>query len=341
MQKPIRGIIETTKNTMNFKKKLNYQFFTVVCLASMPSHGRELNFTGGTLTSAANWEIVDDGGTALPTNSDDEGTIEVDGFIGGTTVNWGASTVTMTAGLISTNADNNNINFTSPGGTFIMEGGRIETRGIFANTNNANLADGENTEIQLLGGSVQLGTTSNASVRIGSVNDGSMIIGGNVIIDADQAYTISTDGDDGSLTFLENWTGSWRHPEFTGDNWETTIDALTVSVGETEITAENFSSFFNVSDDGTTLTLIPVPATSDLLLTISPNDADPSNYDFAWNSEEGSVYDLVSSTDLAAAIESWPIWEGNSDIPAAAPSNTLIGVDGGGDERRFFAIIER
>ena len=315
---------------MNLNKAINCQLFTFISLFSAPSYGRDLNFTGDAITAGANWAIVDDGGTALPSNSDDEGIIAVDGVIGNTTVNWGDATVTMTSGLIGTNAENNNFNFT--GGTFIMEGGRIETRGIFAN----NVG-----QIQLLGGSIQLGTTPSVSVRFGTVNGGSLTIGGDLTIDADQAYIISADEENDSITILENWTGSWRRPEFTENDWETTIVAITVFVGETEVTTENFSSFFNISDDGTTLTLIPAPIASELILTISPNDADSANYDFAWNSEDGSLYDLVSSTDLTAPIQDWPIWEGNSAIPATSPSNSLIGISGGGDERRFFSIIER
>ncbi|BCX49366.1 hypothetical protein HAHE_32740 [Haloferula helveola] len=78
-----------------------------------------------------------------------------------------------------------------------------------------------------------------------------------------------------------------------------------------------------------------------IVLKISPNGA---NYDFEWNSQEGKVYRLVSSTDLAAAISTWATYnDGVTTYDSIAPSgtgtNTLMNVIPIGT-RRFFAVIE-
>ncbi len=65
-----------------------------------------------------------------------------------------------------------------------------------------------------------------------------------------------------------------------------------------------------------------------------------SGFDFSWESTEGKVYDLVSSTDLSTAPSDWPVYDGNSGIPATAPLNTLTGV-APTENKRFFALIER
>ncbi|MDA1007250.1 MAG: choice-of-anchor J domain-containing protein, partial [Verrucomicrobia bacterium] len=70
------------------------------------------------------------------------------------------------------------------------------------------------------------------------------------------------------------------------------------------------------------------------------NGENPGNYDFKWGSKLGSLYDLVSSTDLSTPIGTWPVWEGHADIAGTAPTNTLPDVPGGGPTR-FFAVIEK
>jgi hypothetical protein len=73
-------------------------------------------------------------------------------------------------------------------------------------------------------------------------------------------------------------------------------------------------------------------------LFITPNGA---GYDFTWASLDSKVYDLVSSTDLTIPVESWPLWEGNGNLPGTAPSNILSGVAAGPEPTRFFAVIEK
>jgi hypothetical protein len=83
---------------------------------------------------------------------------------------------------------------------------------------------------------------------------------------------------------------------------------------------------------------VPVP----VQIVITPNSGTPGSFDFSWNSNAGKVYDLVSSTDLSTAPDTWPVWQGHSGIPTNHPAaNTLTNIPGGGDPKRFFSVIEK
>jgi hypothetical protein len=79
-----------------------------------------------------------------------------------------------------------------------------------------------------------------------------------------------------------------------------------------------------------------------LKLVITANTT-PGLYDFEWDSQDGKVYDLLSSTDLSTPISSWPLYDDGTilyqNLPATGNSTTLTGVPSG-DTRRFFAIRE-
>jgi len=81
----------------------------------------------------------------------------------------------------------------------------------------------------------------------------------------------------------------------------------------------------------------PEPATA-FRLTITPGGAD---YDFTWTSKDNYFYDLVSHTALFPTPDTWPVWDGRADIADTAPSNTLLKIPGGGDSKRFFAVVEK
>jgi hypothetical protein len=100
-----------------------------------------------------------------------------------------------------------------------------------------------------------------------------------------------------------------------------------------------FSDYFQVA--GSTLSLISGSSSGQFNVSIQPNATTPGNYDFTWTSQAGKQYDLVTSTDLATAIGTWPVWDGRSDLAATPPNNVLANVPGGGDSRRFFAVVER
>ncbi len=75
--------------------------------------------------------------------------------------------------------------------------------------------------------------------------------------------------------------------------------------------------------------------------TITANRENPGNYDFKWGSNEGSLYDLVSSTDLTTAPETWAVWESQTNIVGTATETILPNLPGGSDTRRFFALVEK
>jgi hypothetical protein len=75
-------------------------------------------------------------------------------------------------------------------------------------------------------------------------------------------------------------------------------------------------------------------------LVITPHASNPGNYDFEWNSQAGKVYDLVSATDLSTAPTTWPVWDAQSNIASGGATTTLSDIPGGGDLKRFFAVVE-
>ncbi|MEJ6578551.1 MAG: hypothetical protein QNL33_01160 [Akkermansiaceae bacterium] len=84
-----------------------------------------------------------------------------------------------------------------------------------------------------------------------------------------------------------------------------------------------------------------VEGSDSTLFSIAANGENPGNYDFKWGSKLGSLYDLVSSTDLSTAPDTWPVWEDQLDIPGTSVEVTLSNIPGGDDSKRFFALIEK
>jgi hypothetical protein len=113
--------------------------------------------------------------------------------------------------------------------------------------------------------------------------------------------------------------------------------SLTIILGvEDANDAGNRVIFDNVSIEG--LSAPPAPT---IPFVITPTEGSPGNYDFEWDSQEGKLYDLVSSPDLSSARDTWPVWDGRADLAATPPANTLADIPGGGDTRRFFALLEK
>ncbi|HNQ89803.1 MAG TPA: Ig-like domain-containing protein [Verrucomicrobiota bacterium] len=81
----------------------------------------------------------------------------------------------------------------------------------------------------------------------------------------------------------------------------------------------------------------PIP----LVLASAPNAANRGHYDFTWDSRADKIYDLVSATSLSTPISTWPVWDGQADLAATPPRNTLSAIPGGGDAQRFFALIAK
>ncbi len=277
----------TTRSSLSGIKFLTCLIFG---LGAIPSSAAELEFTGDSINLAGSWNILPGPGTQKPTNGD-TGTIAVDGVIGSTAINFGDSVVTQTAGTISTDADNNNLNFLG-GGVYHLVGGRIETRGIFSNSSTINLS----------GGFIQLGSTASDSVRFGTVNDGVMTMGGTVEITALKSYIISNDGD-GSFDISSDWSGTWSHPGYPVEGtWQETLVDLGISFDGAAITDENFGSIFSLTNAGQTLSLTnPVaPPSSDDSLAITKFEYVPATntVTLTWNAEPAVNYTVKYSIDL-------------------------------------------
>ena len=81
-------------------------------------------------------------------------------------------------------------------------------------------------------------------------------------------------------------------------------------------------------------------------LVITRNGA---NYDFEWDSKPGKLYDLITSTDLATPIATWPVHDPDGpggvdpfgDIPSAGATTTILTGVPSSDPRRFFSIREK
>jgi len=94
--------------------------------------------------------------------------------------------------------------------------------------------------------------------------------------------------------------------------------------------------------DNTVENILAVPAPESLDLTITPSATTAGNYDFSWASQDGKVYDLVSSTDLSTSPSTWQVYgEDNGNLEGTGPVNTLLDVSVDGDPKRFFAVIAK
>lgn len=77
-----------------------------------------------------------------------------------------------------------------------------------------------------------------------------------------------------------------------------------------------------------------------LSLKIEPSATGAGLYSFTWNSQNGLLYDLVSSTDLSTAPSTWAVWEGQADLDGTGEEITVsdLSIDG---PKRFFAVVEK
>lgn len=115
------------------------------------------------------------------------------------------------------------------------------------------------------------------------------------------------------------------------------IDDVIVSLTATLVTNGGESNWIGING----LEISAQVSSAPFQLVIAPNAGNPGNYDFSWNSLAGKEYDLVSATDLDSPPATWTVWDGNADIAATPGTNTLINVPGGGDPKRFFAVVEK
>ncbi|MEN8784950.1 MAG: hypothetical protein ABF379_11345 [Akkermansiaceae bacterium] len=263
------------------------KLLTFIMLGFSASHlsAAELEFTGGSINAAGSWNIVPGPGTQKPT-AGDTGIIAADGTIGGSVVNFGDSVVTQTGGTISTSAANNNFNFLG-GGIFNLEGGRIETRGLFGN----------NSTINLSGGFVQLGSTTNDSVAFGSANPaGALTISGTVEITALKSYVIRNEN---ILDIFPDWSGTWTHPSFPAEgSWQESLVSLGILFDGAAITDENFGSIFSVTNEGQTLSLKKPASATPLAISEIKYAPETNTVTLTWNSTLSAIYTINYSSDL-------------------------------------------
>jgi len=110
------------------------------------------------------------------------------------------------------------------------------------------------------------------------------------------------------------------------------------------------SSFRAVGFSGgsvnTQLSLLQLSQLSEpLQLSISRGEA---GFDFEWNSKDGKVYDMASSTDLSIPRREWPVYDPDGpgggdpfgDIPSQGLISALSGVPAAG-VLRFFGVVEK
>jgi hypothetical protein len=118
---------------------------------------------------------------------------------------------------------------------------------------------------------------------------------------------------------------------------DVTIQATIAPISGTDLRLASRLTF-----DGMSVKYLEPAASNDLQLTITPN-ATAGLYDFSWDSQEGKLYDLLTSTDLATPISTWPIYDDGSmlyeNLPATGTTTTLTGVPSAA-ARRFFALRE-
>jgi hypothetical protein len=70
------------------------------------------------------------------------------------------------------------------------------------------------------------------------------------------------------------------------------------------------------------------------------HDANADMLSIKWDSEGGKIYDILSSIDLLADPESWPVYSGLEDLATTPPENT-VRISRPADGERFFVVRER
>lgn len=126
-------------------------------------------------------------------------------------------------------------------------------------------------------------------------------------------------------------------------------DALASDIFDFDLATQQSLDVFNISDTQVAyVDEIRVATTyaeavglvapvGEVTLTIAANATTPGTWDFAWNGSDGTLYDLVSSTDLSTSPDTWEVWNDQENISGS--SLTAVPVDS--ETKRFFAIIAK
>ena len=205
-------------------------------------------FLGGSINTAGNWS---DG---LPSSAR-TGYIAVDGQNTSTVFNFGSGSVVNQAAGTITSSDGFNLT----GGTWNMSGGGIVTRYFLSNQGS--------TVINLSDGLVELADRTGTQ-HMGVANNGTLNISGSAMLDGTQATTNVQRG--GTINFDSGWTGYWTYGMHNAeDAWRTELTTYTgtYKLDGASITPDVFDTWFLVSADHMTLSVIPEPTTWLLLLS--------------------------------------------------------------------------
>lgn len=196
------------------------------------------------------------------------------------------------------------------------------------------------TGYQVLGEAIQPNTTYTLTIDVGP-RPGKLFTAGNLV-----DIRLGT----GSVPGADLLTAdSANTPIPAGSAWETWTKTFTTgdTVSGDPLRIELFLGN-NVADAETGALQDPQPcfdnvrleaapaATRRFQLIITPATAPDTGFDLEWDSQAGMLYNLRTSTDLAAPISTWNFVEG--DIAATPPTN-LFNVNPA-DSRRFYAVEE-
>lgn len=145
-----------------------------------------------------------------------------------------------------------------------------------------------------------------------------------------------------STALVANPGTALTHFTVVEDTWST----LNLSISSTAVTFTNTAKIrFNklpvaqtehmVFYDDIVITgqTVPVP-TAPFVVTIAPAVNPNTGYDLQWNSQAGSTYSVLTSTDLSTPVESWAVLA--AGLAPNPPQNTY-NVPAAG-ERRFYVI---
>jgi hypothetical protein len=168
---------------------------------------------------------------------------------------------------------------------------------------------------------------------------------------------------DGEIQHIINLTEKgteWAFWPFTGSYWDGTAAAGKASSfatlggggqihqGQAGVTTNWVWRQWTGDPPGTVLPMYAMsePLTiidpSPFELVVTPNDA---NYDFSWDSKDGKLYDLVTSTSLGTDPLTWPAYDDGTTVhenieASGTGKNTLAGIPGTGPQR-FFVVVEK
>lgn len=198
------------------------------------------------------------------------------------------------------------------------------------------------------------GAQGNSAVQFGTLN----FSGGDVtaerfrndafgIINLSGTATLSGNDDTsrllGSFNISDDWSGSWTISGLTGTDWETEVTDEGWTFDGVAVDATVFAENFQVTNDGTTLSLISpnIPPPSTLMLCIAQVG---DTLEFEFNSLSGMQYDIVSDIDLSTAPDTWlPYNDGVTTFENIISTGTGIQTISGAllvGPTRFFALIE-